>query len=136
MSTRVHALSQNRHARQFVKFVLVGALSTLINFAIYVALVLNHFNYLGAATIAFIIATLNSYTWNRKWTFRAGPHRTERLVKFFLVQLVGLTVNLIILGFLVEHAGLDDHKLMAQVIANAFVILTNFVGNKFWTFQE
>lgn len=136
MSTRVHVFSQNRHARQFVKFVLVGVLSTLINFAIYAVLVLNHFNYLGAATIAFIIATLNSYTWNRRWTFRAGPHRNERLLKFFLVQLVGLTINLLILSFLVEYGGLEDHKLVAQIIANAFVVLSNFLGNKFWTFQE
>ncbi|MSU76196.1 GtrA family protein [Patescibacteria group bacterium] len=136
MNTRVHAISKNRHARQFVKFVLVGGLSTVINFTIYATLVLNHVDYLLAATIAFIVATLNSYTWNRRWTFRAGPHRNERLVKFTLVQLIGLAINLLMLTFLIEHVGLEDHKLIAQLIANAFVIISNYIGNKFWTFKE
>ncbi len=136
MNPRAAAISQNPHARQFVKFVLVGGLSTLINFAIYAVLVLNHVDYLLAATVAFIVATLNSYTWNRRWTFRAGPHRHERLVKFTVVQLVGLAINLLILTFLIEHVGLQDHKLIAQLIANAFVIISNYLGNKFWTFRE
>lgn len=124
----------NLHARQFVKFVLVGVMTTAINFGIYAALVVLHVNYLLAAVIAFGLATLNSYTWNRIWTFRAGAHRHERLVKFFLVQLVGLTINLTILAALVETTGMN--KLLAQLVANVFVVCSNFIGNKFWTFRQ
>ncbi len=124
----------NRHLRQFVKFVLVGVLTTAINFAIYAMLLFFHVNYIAAAIVAFIVATLNSYTWNRIWTFRAGAHRNRWLVRFTLVQLIGLSVNLAVLALLVEFTGMN--KLIAQLVANVFVVGSNFVGNKFWTFRE
>ena len=135
MKSHVIAASRNTHARQFVKFVMVGGASTLINFSLYAILVLNGVNYLIAATIAFIAATLNSYTFNRTWTFRAGAHRHVRLLKFTIVQLVGLAINLVVLAYLIEHLGFEDHKLIAQLLANVFVIASNFLGNKFWTFR-
>lgn len=124
----------NRHARQFVKFVLVGILTTAINFGVYASLVVLDVPYLLAATVAFAVATINSYTWNRIWTFRAGKHRHIRLLKFTIVQLIGLSVNLIILALLVEHVSMN--KFVAQLVANVFVVATNFTGNKFWTFRE
>ena len=128
-------VASNPHAQQFIKFVIVGALTTLVNFAIYATLVLVGVFYLYAAVIAFVVATLNSYTFNRRWTFRAGRHSRGKLFRFTLVQLVGLGVNLGVLAILVENLGFGHHKLIAQVIANAFVVLTNFLGNKFWTFR-
>lgn len=131
---QITTLTGNRHARQFVKFVLIGLLSTVINFVIYASLLALGVHYLQAAVVAFAVATLNSYTWNRVWTFRAGAHHTERLLKFTLVQLTGLTVNLVALALFVEY--LSVNKLIAQLLANIFVIVTNFSGNKFWTFRK
>jgi putative flippase GtrA len=82
------------------------------------------------------VATLNSYTFNRKWTFRAGPHRHARLLKFIVVQMIGLGINLGVLALLVEYGGFEDHKLLAQLISNCFVVGSNFLGNKFWTFKD
>lgn len=131
------SFTRNRHARQFVKFALVGLMTTALNFTIYGLLLLGlGVHYLVAATVAFIVATLNSYTFNRRWTFRAGPHRHRRLVKFALVQSVGLGINLLALALLVEHLGFEDHKLLAQLISNGCVVLSNFTGNKFWTFRK
>jgi putative flippase GtrA len=134
MNTRVQTLSQNRHARQFVKYVLVGLLTTALNFTIYALLLYLGAHYLSAATVAFMIATLNSYTWNRVWTYRAGPHRHIRLAKFTVIQVIGLAINLTVLFSLVEYG--DVHKLLAQLLANACVVLVTFTGNKFWTFRE
>ena len=128
-------LTKDPHLRQFVKFVLVGGLTTAINFLLYSVMVLAGLHYLAAAIIAFGLATLNSYTFNRTWTFRAGRHQHDRLVKFTTVQLVGLAINLVVLVLLVEYAGFEEHKLLAQLIANGCVVVSNFSGNKFWTFR-
>ncbi|MEX2043577.1 MAG: GtrA family protein [Patescibacteria group bacterium] len=133
MNVSIAAIRRDKHARQFVKFVLVGLLTTAINFTVYGALLVLGVYYLTAAVISFSVATLNSYTWNRIWTFRAGKHRIGKLAKFTTVQLAGLTLNLIGLWLLVEHAGL--HEFPAQVLANGTVVMSNFIGNKFWTFR-
>ncbi len=132
----IQRLSTDRHAREFIKFVIVGGLTTAINFTIYSVLVLAGLHYLGAAVIAFVIATLNSYLLNRRWTFRSKSARTRQFIKFLLVQSGGLTVNLVALALLVEFGGFHDHKLIAQLLANALVVVTNFAGNKFWTFAR
>jgi putative flippase GtrA len=130
----IQAVRHNPNARQFVKFLLVGVMTTAINFAVFALLLANGVHYLPAATIAFVIATVNSYTFNRRWTFRAGAHRMSWLAKFTAVQLVGLSINLLVLAGLVEWFGLPE--LLAQLLANCCVVMTNFVGNKFWTFQK
>lgn len=130
----VTAARSNPNIRQFVKFVLVGIMTTAINFAIFALLLANGVHYLPAATVAFVIATLNSYTFNRTWTFRAGAHRMSWLAKFMAVQLIGLSINLAVLAGLVEWFGIPE--LLAQLLANCCVVVTNFVGNKFWTFQK
>lgn len=130
---RVWAIRNAPHARQFVKFVLVGLLTTAINFITYALLLYLGVYYLTAAVLSFALATLNSYTWNRIWTFRAGAHRNERLAKFTAVQLVGLGINLGVLALLVEFTGMN--ALVAQLVANACVVASNFSGNKFWTFR-
>lgn len=130
---RLALIARDKHARQFVKFVLVGLLTTAINFAVYAVLVFLGVHYLAAAVFAFAVATLNSYTWNRIWTFRAGAHQNRRFAKFTTVQLVGLSVNLAVLALLVEHFGIG--ALVAQLLANGCVVVTNFAGNKLWTFR-
>lgn len=136
MNQAIHRINQSPHAREFVKFGIVGALTTAINFTIYSVLVLAGVYYLLAAVIAFVIATLNSYTFNRRWTFRAGEASRRQLMKFTSVQLLGLTLNLIVLALLVEYGGFQDHKLMAQLLANSIVVASNFTGNKLWTFRR
>ena len=133
MNVSIAAIRRDKHTRQFVKFVLVGLTTTAINFAVYGVLLLLDVYYLTAAVVAFSVATLNSYTWNRIWTFRAGRHHMSKLAKFTAVQLVGPSLNLAGLWLLVEHAGL--HEFPAQVLANGVVVVSNFIGNKFWTFR-
>lgn len=134
MNLSIAAIRRDKHARQFVKFVLVGLTTTAINFTVYGLLLIVGVYYLTAAVISFSVATLNSYTWNRIWTFRAGRHHIGKLAKFTVVQLLGLSFNLVGLWLLVEYAGL--HEFPAQVLANGVVVMSNFVGNKFWTFRS
>lgn len=141
MST-VATLTQNRSARQFVKFVLVGCSTTAIYLGLLFILLHDPLGiriiYPVAVTLAFIPATLNSYFFNRRWTFRAGPHRNEMLVKFFTIQTASFVVNLVVIAFLIEQMGFEtqNQKFVAAVIGNCFIIATNFIGNKFWTFQK
>lgn len=141
MITRVATVSQNPHARQFVKFVLVGSTTTVIYLGLLFVLLQDPFGiriiYPVAVTLAFIPATLNSYFFNRRWTFRAGPHRHEMLVKFFTIQSASFIINLTVIAFLIEQMGFEtqNQKFIAAIIGNGFVVATNFLGNKFWTFR-
>ena len=109
--------------------------NTLLDFAIYSAIVLAGGWYVAAKVVAWAIATINGYLLNRAWTFsiREGRKRT-RLPHYTLVQGAGMLVNLVALVLLVEVGGLPS--LPAQAIALPCSAATTFLANKHWTFRH
>jgi dolichol-phosphate mannosyltransferase len=64
----------------------------------------------------------------------AGWKEWERVVKFGLVGLSGIAVNMGFLYYLTEYVGL--YYLMASIIAIEISILNNFLWNDLWTFRS
>lgn len=120
---------------RFIKFGLVGVLNTLINWILFI--LLNSFGiyYIISNVIAYSISTLNSYLWNSKWVFKySGDNVKETSLKFIVLNVIGLTLNTIILYLLVDIVGLN--KLIALVITTGVVMILNYFINKFWVFKK
>ena len=118
---------------QLLQFGLVGASGYIVNLAVFAVLVgplgLHH---LIAAVLAFCVAVLNNFWWNRHWTFDARHgHAGFQAARFFTVSVLALLINLVALELLVRD-GMSD--LPAQAIAVAIAMPFNFIGNKLWTF--
>lgn len=86
------------------------------------------------ATISFIAATLNSFYWNRRWTFKAKSGSISRdLSRFYVITIVSFVINVGISSFLVW---LDPFPRVsptlwanaAKIIATGVSLLFNFVG--------
>jgi dolichol-phosphate mannosyltransferase len=129
------ALRRSHNWLQLLKFCLVGATGYVINLAVFTLLVTGlDLHYLLAATISFLVAVANNYTWNRVWTFRhQRGHYAYQGMRFLVVSVVALCANLIVLHTLVK-AGLAE--VPAQAIAVVLVTPLNFVGNKLWSFRR
>lgn len=120
---------------RFIKFGLVGVLNTLINWILFI--LLNSFGiyYIISNVIAYSISTLNSYLWNSKWVFKySGDNVKETSLKFIVLNVIGLTLNTIILYLLVDIVGLN--KLIALVITTGIVMILNYFINKLWVFKK
>jgi dolichol-phosphate mannosyltransferase len=118
------------------KFGVVGASGYVINLVVFAtltsALSVNH---IEAAVGAFCIAVTNNFLWNRLWTFRdsAGERGAGfQALRFFMVSVLALGVNLVMLTLLVDVFGLP--AVPGQAIAVAVAMPVNFIGNKMWTF--
>lgn len=136
---RLPILDRSVTARQLVKFVLVGVTNTFWDYALYILLTRGwvgfRLHFLAAQLIAFLGAVLNSYTLNKKWTFRDDdPRHHIQLSKFFVVNLVTLASYELLLYALVDRLMMFD--LMAKAIALVPVTFWNFVANKYWTFRK
>lgn len=124
--------------RQFIKFAIVGTSNTAIDFAIYTALTrlsAYWFNHkIGAAALAFVMATINSYVWNKYWTFKntSDKHHIQ-LIKFVTVGAIGLLFNVLIFWLLLP---LGWYDLGVKGLAIILVLFWNFTINKLWTFAE
>ena len=128
------ALSSPHNWKQLAKFSLVGLSGYVINLAVYTALLRGAgWHYAAAATVSFLVAVTNNYTWNRVWTFHdQRGHVAWQGLRFLVVALVAYVANLALLsGFIA--LGVD--KVLAQAIAVVLVTPLNFVGNKLWSFR-
>lgn len=89
--------------------------------------------------ISACVAIVNSFLWNRSWTFRikGREHRSVQLRKFFVIALIGMLLNTLIttgLGNIIP--GHPKRSLfVGQLVATVFVAFWNFFGQKLWTFR-
>ena len=128
-------LLHRRGVRQFVKFGIVGASSTIIDWGIYLLLTRTFgLFYLMAKILSFSVAVLNSYIWNRRWTFRSNdPAKLRQFIKFLTISIVGVVLNALIMYLSVDYLYLND--IYGLVFATVIVMFWNFLANKFYTFR-
>jgi putative flippase GtrA len=129
------ALRRPHNWMQLAKFCTVGATGYAVNLAVFSALLLwADWHHLAAATVSFLVAVTNNYTWNRLWTFRGQRgHVAYQGIRFLIVAVSALAANL---GILEALVWLGVEEIPAQAIAIILVTPLNFVGNKLWSFRR
>ena len=119
---------------QLVRFGLVGASGYVVNLAVFWLALGAKLDYRAAAAVAFVVALVNNFVWNRLWTFRDAPGRLEgQAFRFVLVSTGAFLVSLAMLSVLVRDAGVPE--LTAQAAALAAVTPLSFLANKLWSFR-
>ena len=125
---------------QFAKFAAVGSLNSFVDFGLLNLFIVFTDNTSGAPyvifkAVSFLVATTNSFFWNKFWTFGSGGTKAgDEAPKFYLVAIVGwagVVVNYLnpgVYGALWANFG----ALMG--IAASF--LWNFLGYKFVVFKK
>ena len=126
----------------FVKYCIVGGTAAVVDFGILFGLTeffLGIQYYLVSATISFVFSALTNYTLNRRWTFRSDGKKRRQIPIFFTVATMGLLINNFIMFLGMEGLLLKNIQygyLLAKVIATGLVLIWNFLGNKYITFNE
>ncbi len=103
---------------QLAKFVLVGALNTfvdwgILNLLIFLTSIASGYLYMVFKGASFLIATVNSYYWNKFWTFKklsleggASEEKTgKEMLQFFVVSVIGFLLNVGIATLIVNVWG-------------------------------
>ncbi|HDH31643.1 MAG TPA: GtrA family protein [Candidatus Wolfebacteria bacterium] len=134
---------------QIGKFVLVGGLNFLIDMGVLNFLVF----YTGISAgleqsffkgIAFLVAVINSYFWNKFWTFKRKTKEKvgKEFFQFIVVSFIGLFINLGIDYILVNQiTPLADLPLrtwaqFSAMLAAIAALFWNFIGYKFIVFDK
>jgi len=128
-------IERRNHARQFIKFCIVGVSNLAIDFTSYFLLTrFFHFYFIVANISSFLLAVSWSFYWNKKWTFN---HELKKLnaqyLKFIVTNLIGIVVQTTILYILVTSLQWDD--IVAKLLAVFIVSFWNFAATKFWAFK-
>ena len=118
---------------ELMRFGLVGASGYVVNLVVFTIAVHGlGMGHIGGALVAFAVAVMNNFWWNRHWTFKAPDgHAGFQAARFFAVSVAALALNLVLLEVLVTGG---TPELAAQAVAIACATPVSFIGNKLWTF--
>ncbi len=133
-------LGENKYTafKQFVRFCLVGALNTLVDYGVFVLsynLVLGRNENLDflAIGLGWCAGVVCSFICNSRWTFEQKKWSGRRIALFLVLNglLYGLTwLSCRLLGTL----GVVEE--LAKLITLPFTTVLNFLGNKFVVFRN
>lgn len=119
---------------QFVRFVHVGLLTNLVYFGV---LALLHFLWGGQlwlnAALAYLLSAVVNYVLHYQFTFKSSSSHDIAIMKYVVVQSIGLTMNSMILHLVVAKAGV--HYVLGQAVAIIFVTGFTFLINRNWVFS-
>jgi putative flippase GtrA len=117
---------------KLLRFGLMGAVATGIQYVILVVLVHEGVWPAVASAIGFVVSAFGNYLLNYHFTFRSRQSHGPAATKFVMLAGGGLVINFVLMHVLV---GAGWYYLLAQVLVTAVVFLWNFVGNSLWTFR-
>jgi putative flippase GtrA len=120
---------------QFVKFGIVGISNTLLTAAtIWLLLkVLNCSDYFSNL-VGYIVGLINSFIWNRKWTFESKTNLSVTVFKFILTFAISYLFQLGNLYLLLHFTSVDPY--FCQLLSIVVYTCINFVLNKYYTFKN
>ena len=122
---------------QTIKYFLVGGIGVGVNLGLlYVLTDFLGIWYILSQGIAIAVSITNNFFLHRYWTFKneiVEPKTLERYIKFFIVSVVGMCIQLGLTFVLVENFGI--YYLYAAVLSIISASAFNYLLNRKWTFE-
>ncbi|WP_446897912.1 GtrA family protein [Clostridium sp. LBM24168] len=119
------------------RFSTTGILNTLIDFIIFTicSSVLGIY-YTISQIIGYSSGIINSFIFNKKWTFEAEGSKKMlkyELIQFIIVNIVSLSITVIFIRILINN--FNSNVYLAKIIVTLMAQAVNFVLYKIWVFN-
>lgn len=131
---------------QFVKFGLVGAMNTVVDYVTYLITLLiftklgwfGNKAYMVSTILGFIVSFFNMFYWNNKYVFKKKEDEQRSplmsLIKLFLsYSVTGIIIKPVCMFLLVDIISFP--KAIAPIPIMLFTIPLNFILSKLWAFR-
>lgn len=113
--------------REQMAYLVVGCMTTLINYVIFALLTQGiELHYVASNIIAWMVAVAFSYVANGKWVYCSTSHRGWREAgEFVLSRLFSLGLETVLLMLLVDLLTMD--KMTAKLLVAVVVVVVNYL---------
>ena len=123
--------------KEVTKFTFVGAANFALTFIVFtVMLKLLEVNYLLSLVAAWVVGMLFSYVFNFTWVFKPEQiiQFKDRFVRFFLASVLSISLNMLVLSYIVERADFDPFYV--QMVLIPLIVAFNFSTAKYWSLRR
>jgi putative flippase GtrA len=122
----------NKTIMQFIIFCVIGISNTVVQLGVYYLLLSFNVYYLMSNVIAFFFSVMNSYVWNKRFTFKEKGSTKLTIVKIYLSYGITTLLSTALLYLLVSIIGLN--KYISPVINIVIITGINFLFQKYFVF--
>ena len=123
-------------SRQVLIFIIIGLITVLIDYLTYRCLFFFFSNVNIAKSIGFAFGSIFSFVTNRKITFNIKEHFSIHLIKFTLLYLNSMLINVFVNSILLELLIKSNLKVQISFIFATIISATiNFIGMKYVVFK-
>jgi putative flippase GtrA len=121
--------------RQFLKFAIVGASGTVVNFVVAHALQKStSLSWFADFAIGFMVGGVSNYIFNRLWTFGSRRNPFVEGLQFLTVSAIALLAGKLV--FVLAERNNFHHFTVTWLAATLSGTFVNFFINKYWTFRH
>jgi putative flippase GtrA len=120
--------------RQAATFLVIGSMTTLLNYSIFFLLYTLDLNYVSSAGIGYSCGLVLGYILNKKYTFPSKKDPKKSALVYLLVNIFSMSLILVLLPLFVER--LQINALLANLILLVFTTILNFFGSKILAFEN
>lgn len=129
---------------QFLKFVVVGGISFLVDFTVYTIMCnVMHIHYIIAGVLGFTVSVVVNYILSMRYVFlsKDDMRKDKEFFIFVVLSLMGMFLNTILLylcidilysnlGYLKQLLSIERMNIVAKVFATGVVMVFNFITRK------
>jgi putative flippase GtrA len=120
--------------RQFLRYAIVGCASNLVLYAFYLIATLLGIGPKLAMTALYSAGVLQTFLFNRRWSFRDGGPQWPALLRYCVVYASGYCMNYSILLVFVDR--LTFRHQYVQGLAIFVVAVYLFAAQRIWVFRQ
>lgn len=143
---------------QIGKFGVVGVLNTLVDWGVLTLLILIFKNNSGIEakdiliagitfysfykSVSFVAGNINSYFWNKFWTFSANTGKDAKIewLQFFIISVIGFALNVAISSYVFSLSlfslNSGQRAMFGAAVGTVVILAWNFLGFKYIVFKS
>ena len=119
---------------QFIRYAIVGIVSNIIGFLLYLVLTAAGMDYKLAMTILYGVGVAQTFLFNKRWSFSYQGMAHAAFVRYIVAYALGYLLNLTVLLIFVDQFLLPHQAV--QAVAIVLVAISLFLMHKFWVFAS
>lgn len=122
-----------KELKELFSYVLVGIVTTLVNFIIYwLVIKIIHYSWLSANIIAWLGAVSFAFWANKHYVFKSVNETGKEAYQFFTLRLATLVVESCLLFIFIQLLGANE--MLSKIVVSVITVVSNYGLCKFKIF--
>lgn len=119
---------------QVLRFGIVGLISNLLIFIIYLSITGFGVGHKSSMSLLFALGVIQTFVFNKRWTFGHEGFLRASFLRYVIIYILAYFLNFMALLFLVDKLGYPHQVVQGLLILSISLIL--FLLQKFWVFRS